>query len=87
MNQICEKPASRKPEFYYNTWGMQRQDKTKPLRGILTYERIFEEIGYAAEMGVDIFVLDDGWENKQGEWSPNFERFPDGLAPIKKPIG
>lgn len=24
FNQICEKPASRKPEFYYNTWGMQR---------------------------------------------------------------
>lgn len=86
MNQICEKPASRKPEFYYNTWGMQRQDKTKPLRDILTYERIFEEIKYAAELGVDIFVLDDGWENAQGEWFPNSERFPEGLAPIKKQL-
>jgi len=84
FNQICEKPASRVPEFYYNTWGMQRQDRNKPLRGILTYERIFEEIEYAAELGVDIFVLDDGWENTQGEWFPHKERLSDGLAPIKE---
>jgi hypothetical protein len=74
------------PEFYYNTWGMQRNDKTKPLRGILTYDRIFEEIEYAAELGVDIFVLDDGWENTQGEWFPNSERLNKGLAPIKKKL-
>jgi len=84
FNQICEKPASRVPEFYYNTWGMQRNDKTKPLRGILTYDRIFEEIEYAAELGVDIFVLDDGWENAMGDWYPNKERLPQGLAPIKE---
>lgn len=84
FSQICEKPASRKPEYYYNTWGMQRQDRNKPLRGILTYNRIFEEIDYAAELGVDIFVLDDGWENAMGEWFPHKERFPEGLAPIKK---
>jgi hypothetical protein len=84
LHQICEKPASRIPEYYYNTWGMQRQDQNKPLRGILTYDRIFEEIEYAAELGVDIFVLDDGWENTQGEWFPHKERLPDGLAPIKE---
>lgn len=84
FNQICEKPASRKPEYYYNTWGMQRNDKTKPLRGILTYDRIFKEIEYAAELGVDIFVLDDGWENAQGDWYPNKERLPEGLSPIKE---
>ena len=84
LHQICEKPASRIPEYYYNTWGMQRQDQNKPLRGILTYNRIFEEIEYAAELGVDIFVLDDGWENTQGEWFPHKERLPDGLAPIKE---
>ena len=86
FNQICEKPASRKPEFYYNTWGMQRADKTKPLRGILTYERIFEEIDRAAQLGVDIFVLDDGWEQTQGDWTPHKERLRDGLAPIKQKL-
>jgi len=83
LNQICENPVSRVPEFYYNTWGMQRNDSSKPLRGILTYKRIFEEIEYAAELGVDIFVLDDGWENAQGDWTPHEKRFPNGLKPIK----
>ncbi len=86
FNQICEKSVSRIPEFYYNTWGMQRNDRNKPLRGILTYDRIFEEIDYAAELGVDIFVLDDGWENAQGEWFPNQARFPEGLSPIKEKL-
>ncbi len=81
---ICEKPASRVPEYYYNTWGLQREDRNKPLRGILTYDRIFKEIDNAAELGVDIFVLDDGWENKMGEWFPHKERLPQGLAPIKE---
>ncbi|HKI90448.1 MAG TPA: alpha-galactosidase, partial [Draconibacterium sp.] len=84
FHQICEKPAPRTPEYYYNTWGLQREDRSKPLRGILTYDRIFKEIDNAAELGVDIFVLDDGWENMQGEWFPNKERLPQGLAPIKE---
>jgi len=84
LHQICEKPASRKPEFYYNTWGLQRNDPSIPFREILTYDRVFEDIEYASEMNVDIFVLDCGWENKQGEWFANKERFPEGLKPIKK---
>ncbi len=84
LNQICEHPASRKPEFYYNTWGMQREDKNKPLRGILTYDRIFREIDRAAQLGVDIFVLDDGWNQAHGDWTPNRERLPQGLGPIKE---
>ena len=83
FNWICDQPASRKPEFYYNTWGMQRADPSKPLRGILTYDRIKEEIERAAKLGVDIFVLDDGWEQTQGVWQPHSDRLPEGLAPIK----
>ena len=86
FNEICEKPASRKPEFYYNTWGMQRANRNKSLRRILTYERIFEEIDRAAQLGVDIFVLDDGWEQAQGDWTPNKERLQQGLEPIKKKL-
>jgi len=86
FNQICEKAASRRPEFYYNTWGMQRADRTKPLRGILTYERIFEEIDRAAELGIDLFVLDDGWEQTQGDWTPHKSRLPQGLEPIKEKL-
>ncbi|MBD3385457.1 hypothetical protein GF407_11095 [candidate division KSB1 bacterium] len=82
---ICEKPASRRPHFYYNTWGMQRSRhrRGEPLRGILTYENIFAEIRRAADLNVDIFVLDDGWETAQGIWEPHPQRLPQGLAPIK----
>ena len=86
MNRICEKEASRKPDFYYNTWGMQRTQKEPQLRDVLTYEKIFEEITYAAQLGVDLFVLDDGWEEAQGIWTPNKKRLPEGLAPIKKEL-
>lgn len=62
---------------------MVKEKGNELLRESLTYERIFEEIDYAAQLGVDIFVLDDGWEQMQGVWKPHKERFPEGLAPIK----
>ena len=86
FHQICENPVSRNPEFYYNTWGMQRADRSRPLRDILTYDRIYKEIEYASQLGVDIFVLDDGWEQTQGDWTPHKDRLPEGLAPIKEKL-
>ncbi len=35
---------------------------------------------------MDIFVLDDGWEQTQGDWTPHTERLPDGLGPIKEKL-
>ncbi len=89
LHQICEKSASRKPFFYYNTWGMQREISARTnnydtLRGVFTYEQIFKEIDYAAQLGVDLFVLDDGWEQTQGIWKAHHNRLPQGLSPIKK---
>jgi len=82
---ICEKPATRQAEFYYNTWGMQRRigGSFPKIRDIMTEKNIISEIERAAEMGVDIFVLDDGWEQAQGVWTPHNDRLPNGLAPIK----
>ncbi|MGW1498645.1 alpha-galactosidase [Streptomyces mirabilis] len=43
----------------------------------------------AAEMGVELFVVDDGWFGARtsdraglGDWTPNPERFPQGLKPL-----
>jgi alpha-galactosidase len=43
----------------------------------------------AAKVGVELFVMDDGWFGARthdaaglGDWTPNPERFPDGLAPL-----
>src|SRR5690606_28207421 len=62
-----------------NTWGMQRS--SADVRGVFTEARIKEEIGYAAELGAELFVLDDGWEVTQGVWKPN-QRLSGGIAPL-----
>ena len=43
----------------------------------------------AAALGVELFVMDDGWFGARtseraglGDWTPNRERFPDGLNPL-----
>src|SRR5262249_28050169 len=43
----------------------------------------------AAEMGVELFVMDDGWfAGRQsdhaglGDWTPDRDKFPDGLDPL-----
>ena len=43
----------------------------------------------AADLGVELFVMDDGWFGQRvhdraglGDWSPNPDRFPDGLTPL-----
>ncbi|WP_231390064.1 alpha-galactosidase [Sphingobacterium pedocola] len=83
LEQITDHSLSRKPLYYYNTWGMQRA--AGDVRAIYTEERIKEEIGYAASLGVDLFVLDDGWEVTQGVWTPN-ERLVQGIAPLIEEI-
>lgn len=82
-SQITENKASRKSHYYYNTWGMQRDANNKiGLRDIFTENRILEEIRNAAELKVDLFVLDDGWEQTMGDWQPHKTRLPNGLAPL-----
>jgi alpha-galactosidase len=47
----------------------------------------------AAEMGVELFVMDDGWfhgrDNDRaglGDWWPDERKFPDGLSPLIKRV-
>ena len=47
----------------------------------------------AAALGVELFVMDDGWFGRRtsdraglGDWSPNPERFPDGLTPLAEEV-
>jgi hypothetical protein len=82
---ITEHHQSRQPMVYYNTWGMQRdeQEKGNDPREILTIERVLRELEYAKKLGIDLFVLDDGWQDNFGDWNPNPERYPVGLEPLK----
>lgn len=87
FSRISYNPASRKPDFYYNTWGMQRDYPSDQLYSIYTEENILAEIDRAAKMGIERFVLDDGWEQAMGQWTANAERLgEDGLKRLADAI-
>lgn len=88
LHQITEFPASREPEYYYNTWGMQRDigSASQSIWEVFTEKRILEEIERAARLNVEVFVLDDGWNQMQGVWKPHRERLPNGLDPLREAI-
>ena len=56
-------------------------------------EKILNIAKKAKEVGVELFVLDDGWFGKReddhsslGDWYPNLEKLPDGIAGIAKKV-
>ncbi|HEX6447009.1 MAG TPA: alpha-galactosidase [Streptosporangiales bacterium] len=69
----------------YNSWEATGFDLDQPSQ-----ERLAER---AAGLGVELFVVDDGWFGKRtsdraglGDWYVNRERFPDGLGPLIKRV-
>ena len=54
-----------------------------------SYKKLFPIIDEAAKLGIDTFVLDDGWFGKRnwddsslGDWFVNNEKLPQGLTPL-----
>ena len=39
-------------------------------------------VDIAASIGTELFIMDAGWWDKQGDWEPSKSRFPRGLDPI-----
>ncbi|MFD3312779.1 alpha-galactosidase [Streptomyces sp. NPDC058694] len=65
----------------YNSWEATEFDISEDQQGVLARR--------AAEMGVELFVVDDGWFGARtsdraglGDWTPNPDRFPAGLKPL-----
>jgi len=80
---------SRKPYIFYNTWNFQERNRhwyKKPYLADMTLERMMKEIDVAHRMGIEVFVIDAGWFEKTGDWSPSLKRFPDGLKSITKKL-
>jgi alpha-galactosidase len=58
------------------------------------FDRIASLFAPAARLGVELFLLDDGWFGNKypriddhaglGDWQPNRKRLPNGLAPLAK---
>lgn len=82
--RITDCRGARRMDFYYNTWGLQREAsyEKSELRRIFNEKRILDEIDRAAQLGVDLFVFDDGWQKAMGVWEPDSLKLPDGLTPL-----
>jgi len=80
---------SRKPYIFYNTWNFQERNRNwykKPYLADMTLERMMKEIDVAHRMGIEVFVVDAGWFEKTGDWSPSLKRFPDGMKSVSKKL-
>jgi alpha-galactosidase len=62
------------PPWIYNTW--------EPFTRTIHRDLALELIDAAGAMGMDIFTIDDGWQQEYGENAVNLTAFPGGLEPI-----
>ena len=58
-----------------------------------TEEKLLNIASTAKDLGVELFVLDDGWFGKRnndlaglGDWYPNLNKLPDGIAGLSKKV-
>lgn len=89
LHSMSLNSESRKPYIYYNTWNFQERNRhwyKKPYLADMTLERMMKEIDVAHRMGIEVFVIDAGWFEKTGDWTPSFKRFPDGLKTISRKL-
>jgi alpha-galactosidase len=91
---------SRKLHRWARDFGMRDGHKTRAVllnnweaTGFdFDFNRIVSLFDPAKELGVELFLLDDGWFGNKyprvndhaglGDWQPNRQRLPDGLAPL-----
>ncbi|AJE43563.1 alpha-galactosidase [Streptomyces nodosus] len=73
--------ADRDRPVLYNSWEATGFDISEEQQGTLARR--------AAAVGVELFVVDDGWFGARtgehaglGDWRPNPDRFPSGLKPL-----
>lgn len=69
----------------YNAWGAFEFD--------INEEKLMALAELAADVGVEMFLVDDGWFSTRrndkgglGDWYPDLERFPNGLRPLSDKV-
>lgn len=78
---------SRKPEraylIQYSVPGDQGfiAKKFGDLEG-MNEKNLIEQIDLASALGAELFIVDAGWWDVYGEWTPSITRFPHGLEPV-----
>jgi alpha-galactosidase len=80
LRHVLPQPGELRPVLY-NSWEAVGFD--------VDMERQLRLAEQAAALGVELFVVDDGWFGARthdaaglGDWRPNPTRFPDGLGPL-----
>src|SRR5213082_2109180 len=80
LGHVLPHPDELRPVLY-NSWEATGFDVTEAGQKALAEK--------AANLGVELFVMDDGWFGARtgdhaglGDWQVNPERFPDGLKPL-----
>jgi alpha-galactosidase len=77
--QVLERRVDAQgPPWIYNTW--------EPFERGINQAIALELIDAAGAMGMDIFTIDDGWQQDYGENGVNLTAFPGGLEPILKAV-
>ena len=66
------------PPWIYNTW--------EPFQRGINHDIALALIDAAGAMGMDIFTIDDGWQQEYGENTVNLDSFPGGLKPIQDAV-
>jgi len=77
--QVLERRVDAEgPPWIYNTW--------EPFERGINHDTVLELIDAAGAMGLDIFTIDDGWQQDYGENTVNLTAFPGGLQPIQDAV-
>lgn len=71
----ARRQPSVRPAWHYNTWD--------PFGTGINEATVLALLPIAAQMGFEIFTIDDGWQAAYGDNRVSPERFPGGLAPIR----
>jgi alpha-galactosidase len=64
--------------WIYNTW--------EPFERNIDGDTVLKLLDVASNIGMDIFTIDDGWQQEYGENEVNLTSFPRGLKPIQEAI-
>ena len=86
LHHQSQNTESRKPYIFYNTWAFQERNhhkNGKDYNDSMRQERILAEIDVAHRVGIEVFVLDNGWFANMGDWTVDLQRFPDGLEAVR----
>ena len=75
-NIVMRRKGAYKPVWLYNTW--------EPFVRGINEKTVGELIPIAARMGMDVFTIDDGWQQEYGANEDNKTSFPNGVDGVTR---